>query len=157
MQHLPNDTIDVLLDQFGQIETVNGDPNFPTATDTWGGNDSVTATITQPEAEVTIFGDDNTTLHGQSHGGNDTLTVNFNYGWNAALVVGDAQAMTDDARGGNDTIDVENTARCTPTCMLSAMSLATCRAVRTAAVTPSSARWVGETTTMCTPAMPAVP
>lgn len=50
----------------------------------------------------------NTTLHGQSHGGNDTLTVNFNYGWNAALVVGDAQAMTDDARGGNDTIDVEN-------------------------------------------------
>ncbi|MGY4343728.1 hypothetical protein ACVWXM_000192 [Bradyrhizobium sp. GM7.3] len=96
MQHLPNDTIDILLDQFGQIETAIGDPNFPTTTDAWGGNDTVTATITQPEAEVTIFGDDNTTLHGQSHGGNDTLTVNVNYGWNAALVVGDAQA--DDGR-----------------------------------------------------------
>ncbi|MGY2934903.1 hypothetical protein ACVWZ6_004505 [Bradyrhizobium sp. GM6.1] len=36
MQHLPNDTIDILLDQFGQIETAIGDPNFPTTTDAWG-------------------------------------------------------------------------------------------------------------------------
>ncbi|MGY4289835.1 hypothetical protein ACVWXO_009101 [Bradyrhizobium sp. LM2.7] len=47
MQHLPNDTIDVPLDQFGQIETVYGDPNFPTTTDAWGGNDTVTATISR--------------------------------------------------------------------------------------------------------------
>ena len=90
MQHLPNDTIDVLLDQFGQIETIYGDPNFPTATDAWGGNDTVTVTVTQPEVDVTIFGEDDTTLHGHSRGGNDTLTVTLNYGWNAFLVVGDA-------------------------------------------------------------------
>src|SRR5262245_57480597 len=54
-----------------------------------------------------MFGDDNTTLHGLSHGGNDALTVHSNYGWNTALVVGDAQAMIDNAKGGNDTINVE--------------------------------------------------
>jgi hypothetical protein len=59
MQHLPNDTFDVILDQFGQIETVYGDLGFPAAKDVWGGNDTVTATVTELNTRLTIFGDDN--------------------------------------------------------------------------------------------------
>jgi len=104
MQHLPNDTFDVTLDQFGQIETVSGDPGFPAATDVVGGNDTVTATVAELNTQLTIFGDDHTTLLGHSQGGNDTLIADISGGWNTALVVGDTQAMIDDAKGGNDTI-----------------------------------------------------
>ncbi|WP_454648116.1 calcium-binding protein [Bradyrhizobium liaoningense] len=104
MQHLPNDTIDVSLDQFGQIETVYGDPGFPAARDVWGGNDTVTATVTELNTRLTIFGDDHTMLLGHSQGGNDTLIADIGGGWNTGLLVGDTQSMIDDARGGNDTI-----------------------------------------------------
>jgi Ca2+-binding RTX toxin-like protein len=104
MQHLPNDTFDVLLDQFGQIKTVYGDPGFPAAKDVWGGNDTVTATVAALNAKLTIFGDDHTMLLGHSQGGNDTLIADIGGGWNTALVVGDTQAMIDDTKGGNDTI-----------------------------------------------------
>lgn len=104
MQHLPNDTFDVTLDQFGQIATVEGDPGFPAAKDVWGGNDTVTATVTELNTRLTIFGDDHTVLLGHSQGGNDTLIADVGGGWNAALVVGDTQSMIDDAKGGNDTI-----------------------------------------------------
>lgn len=103
MQHLPNDTFDVTLDQFGQIETVYGDPGFPASTDVVGGNDTVTANITELNTRLTIFGDDHTMLLGHSQGGNDTL-IEVGGGWNTTLVVGDTQSMIDDAKGGNDTI-----------------------------------------------------
>ncbi|MGY0574598.1 calcium-binding protein [Bradyrhizobium sp. RDM12] len=104
MQHLPNDTFDVTLDQFGQTEIVYGDLGFPAAKDVWGGNDSVTATVTELNTRLTIFGEDHTTLLGHSQGGNDTLIADVGGGWNTAVVVGDTQSMIDDAKGGNDTI-----------------------------------------------------
>ncbi|MCS3760559.1 calcium-binding protein [Bradyrhizobium centrosematis] len=104
MQHLPNDSYDVTLDQFGQIATVYGDPGFPASTDVVGGNDTVTATVAALNAKITIFGDDHTMLLGHSQGGNDTLIADIDGGWDTAVVVGDSQSMIDDAKGGNDTI-----------------------------------------------------
>ncbi|WP_128924857.1 calcium-binding protein [Bradyrhizobium guangxiense] len=104
MQHLPNDTYDVTLDQFGQIAAIDGDPAFPASTDVVGGNDTVTANVDALNARLTIFGDDHTVLLGHSQGGNDTLIADIDGGWDTAVVIGDTQSMIDDARGGNDTI-----------------------------------------------------
>lgn len=105
MHQLPNDTITVTLPDFGQSMTVLGDPGF--ALDDWGGNDALTATISDLNSHVTLAGEDLVAMHGNSHGGNDSLVVSVNGGWDGAVLVGDAQSMSDNAKGGNDTLDVD--------------------------------------------------
>ena len=105
-RHQPNDTLTVTISDPNQSVTLLGDPGLPTGG--WGGNDSLSATITNFGSVANLVGEDET-MHRNSRGGDDTLAVTIAAPTSVAFVWGDASvAMYDCSRGGNDTITLND-------------------------------------------------